>query len=687
LRANYFFKKYCKQNKINSVLISLDAKKAFDSVNHKYIEETLRAYGFGESFINIFKLLYKNISSKILVNGYFSESLKIERGVKQGDALSCAIFIICIDPLLRNINNAKNIKSITIKDRKKRNVKVNFRGAAFADDVSVICINERQSIQGVFDEYDKLTSRSGLELNADKTEILIINSDEVEKIDFRYNNQTLKINSILGLKICGLYYCNDINEEYNLNVTEKINKLTLKIKQWVPRRLTMEGKILIVKTFGLSQLIYNMQSYGFKKQDLVNTERIIFKFLWSTNENQNGIDRISRSILKNDYDKGGMKVTDVECLDRSIKLRQFFRANDSNHEISKIQVILNEDSKSESSIKQEYRQITDREDICQSAQESLNIITDYNRNSYANITSEEYETDKNLIDEVSSINLETYLGRKKKVFLMCIVKQLVNNDISTLGELILSNEHVKDKNLLKTIKMILQAIPKSLINIATCFNEEINSDKDELKYILITQTSRVSIDLVTVKQLQVILKLALKKVEVRDFNERLGITDFDPADILKFRKLCKNSKLRNIFFRLIHRDFFTHVRMKKYKMTVSDQCPRCGQLETVNHLLWECKYVQDIWNYYNDLMNKAGKQDECVLKYDNIYKPGNCQVSALIKIKLIQELIQIERPKNWNNDKLVELITSIIKIEEYNANLNRTFQKFKSTWNFIQSIL
>ena len=51
-------------------------------------------------------------------------------------------------------------------------------------------------------------------------------------------------------------------------------------------------------------------------------ERIIFKFIWSTSKNSNGIDRISRSIMKNEYEYGGMKVTDVESLDRSIKLRQ-----------------------------------------------------------------------------------------------------------------------------------------------------------------------------------------------------------------------------------------------------------------------------------------------------------------------------------------------------------------------------
>ena len=58
LRSNFFLKTYCKQNNIESVLVSLDAKKAFNSVDHRYIEETLRAYGFGEGFIGTFKLLY-----------------------------------------------------------------------------------------------------------------------------------------------------------------------------------------------------------------------------------------------------------------------------------------------------------------------------------------------------------------------------------------------------------------------------------------------------------------------------------------------------------------------------------------------------------------------------------------------------------------------------------------------------
>jgi hypothetical protein len=63
-----------------------------------------------------------------------------------------------------------------------------------------------------------------------------------------------------------------------------------------------------------------MQSYGFEKTELLSTERKIFKFLWSTKDNPNGIDRIKRSVMKNEFMNGGIKVTDIKCLDRSLKL-------------------------------------------------------------------------------------------------------------------------------------------------------------------------------------------------------------------------------------------------------------------------------------------------------------------------------------------------------------------------------
>jgi hypothetical protein len=58
---------------------------------------------------------------------------------------------------------------------------------------------------------ERLTRKSGLELNADKTEILRIghlNEHEV-LLSINYMGKVYKIRNVDQIKICGLYYCND----------------------------------------------------------------------------------------------------------------------------------------------------------------------------------------------------------------------------------------------------------------------------------------------------------------------------------------------------------------------------------------------------------------------------------------------------------------------------------------------
>jgi hypothetical protein len=676
LRSNFFYKNYCCKNDIDSVLISLDAKKAFDSVNHEYIKETLKAYGFGQNYIKTFETLYKDITARILINGFTSEKIKIERGVKQGDALSCALFIICIDPLLRNINKNNQIEEVKIRHRNKEIKSVSLKGAAYADDISIICRKTIKSIQAVFTEYERLTRKSGLELNADKTEILILNKKIGERINITYNNENYEINTVLEMKICGLFYCADLETEYNHNVTEKIGKMTIQLKKWTPRNLTMEGKILVIKTFGISQLIYNMQSYDFDNKELINIERIIFKFIWSTSTNQNGKDRIKRSILKNEHSKGGMMVTDIDCMNKALKLKQFVRAFKTDHVISSIQALSSSSDGKEKHVHREYSKITDDEPICKVAQEMMNLITDYNRNLYETMDLEISKTDKHLINDIVSINLEEYLKRKKLVFMQCIVKPLLQKGICTLGELTQAYEFETDRKATKTMKIILSVFPVTLIEIAKCYIEDINDDSNEVKFLKIINNVYKPIEDVSTKEIQNILKTVLKKVEEINFDQKLGTSNFEEENIIRFRNTCKNVKLRSIFHRLIHNDFFTHVKMKKYKMTETDKCPRCNEPETTKHLLWECVHSRNIWNIYNQLI-----LDENVNSYDDVYAVNNDYSTVLIKIKIIQELIQIERPKNWTPVRVTDIICQLMSTEKHNALITKTITKFNKKWS------
>ena len=118
---------------------------------------------------------------------------------------------------------------------------------------------DRRSIRRIFWPYERLTKRSGLTLNTDKTEILALHTDDIHEYEVKYKGVNLNIKSVKKLKICGIWCCNEIEEEYKRNIKDKINKVQHNIKLWNSRNLTFEGKISIIKTFGISQLIYVMQ--------------------------------------------------------------------------------------------------------------------------------------------------------------------------------------------------------------------------------------------------------------------------------------------------------------------------------------------------------------------------------------------------------------------------------------------
>jgi hypothetical protein len=681
LRTNYYFKQYCKKNKQNAVLISLDAKKAFDSVDHKYIENTLIAYGFGPNLINTFIVLYNKITARILVNGFQSESIKIERGVKQGDALSCAIFIICIDPLIRNIEKNCRIEPIVINKMNNRGrIGIEFKAAAYADDISVICRNSQESIQQVFNEYSRLTKRSGLELNAEKTEILRLDGNNQFEINIEYGGSIHRIKSVTKIKICGLFYCQNHEEEYQLNVRDKIEKLTCQIRKWSHNQLTMEGKNLIVKTFGLSQMIYNMQVYDVKEKELVQVERIIFAFMWSTSKNANGIDRIKRSIMKNSFSNGGLNVTDVDCLDRALKTRQFIRASNSNHPIAKVQAYLTNSNINDSKIKNEYANINTEETICSRALSTINVLTDYYR---SNITSEESEQEQ-VVNNIASIKIRTFLKRKNLLLHLCVLKPLTDASIETLGELCQEYEHNQDPDICQRIKIVMGAIPGNFKQILENINDNTICD-DNLKLITLEDNSRKEIEKVTTKEFQCILKKALNKIDVPNFSSKLRLNqEFPTSCISETRIMCKNIKLRSIYFRLIHNDFYTKVKMKKFKMIESDECLRCGNPETTRHLLWDCHHANNIWTLFNNLLINIGSPQDSVKSYDELYCNASSAAITTLKLKIIQELIQIDRPTNWNKEIILSVILEIIKIEKYISLTNNNLKQYNNKWNSIE---
>ena len=79
------------------------------------------------------------------MNGKIVDGFKILRGAKQGDALSCILLLMRIEPLLRNIEANLNIKALGSNEL-GRLLKV----YSFADDVNATVENDPETLHSIF---------------------------------------------------------------------------------------------------------------------------------------------------------------------------------------------------------------------------------------------------------------------------------------------------------------------------------------------------------------------------------------------------------------------------------------------------------------------------------------------------------------------------------------------------------
>ena len=113
---------------IPGILLQLDFRKAFDTIEWEFIQKTLALFNFGESIQRWISTFYTNPESSVLNNGFCTNSFKLSRGVRQGCPLSPYLFILSVEILACKIRQDKEIEGIRIF---KKEIKISqFPGAS-----------------------------------------------------------------------------------------------------------------------------------------------------------------------------------------------------------------------------------------------------------------------------------------------------------------------------------------------------------------------------------------------------------------------------------------------------------------------------------------------------------------------------------------------------------------------------
>ena len=170
---------FIKMRDYQGIMTAIDFEKAFDSLNWNFLHKSLEFFGFGESFLRWIKTFYKNISSCVINNAFSTPSFDVKRGVRQGDPLSPSLFIIVLELLALSIRNNDQIKGIAVDGSEITLV-------IFADDMTLF-VRDKLSYRNLFDTIDLFSTYSGLKVNYDKTEILLLGKMDVNSSELGVN--------------------------------------------------------------------------------------------------------------------------------------------------------------------------------------------------------------------------------------------------------------------------------------------------------------------------------------------------------------------------------------------------------------------------------------------------------------------------------------------------------------------
>ena len=175
----------------------------------------------------------------------------LSRGVRQGCPLSPYLFILCAEVLANAVRKDENIRGINIAN-------VECKLSQYADDTTMILDGSELSLSRTLLLLDNFAILSGLKINYEKTEALWMGSYKDRDFSIPSSKPiTWARGKVYALGV--LFSTSEINES-DINFREKIEKMKKMMSSWSARNLTLLGKIAILKSLVVSQIVYLLSS-------------------------------------------------------------------------------------------------------------------------------------------------------------------------------------------------------------------------------------------------------------------------------------------------------------------------------------------------------------------------------------------------------------------------------------------
>ena len=563
----------CEKQLRDGLILLVDFEKAFDSLSWKYIHEILPKFNLGPNFIKWISMFQNDSQSRVILNGHLSTPFKLKRGCRQGDPISPYIFILCSEMLALAFKNEPNFEGIKVLHK-------DHRLSQYADDTSIFMKASSANLNMSLKILNWFYSKSGLKINVSKTKVIRIG--QIRETDRRFGREN-NLDWVNTFTALGIEY-DVLNMEYitQNNIKGKIDSMRNAVRAWGCRNITPIGRVAVLKSLVLSRITHILLSLPSPSKDTIKTiEDICYQFIWKNNRHE-----VSKKTITKEIKDGGLKMLNIQEFDRSLKLtwmRKILNQTPEWAEFTKyyrIDYLLVTDTNYHAHIK---KTITNPfwKDVSVAYWDWFSKLKTF---CPAPVDSQLIWGNPNL-----NLPINNNLLRQKIIY----IRDLYNNEGIPLTQIELELK-TGIKMFFTHYQAIRRSIPQEWNQYMLNFRQDYNLSKP-INIEWLTKDKKGGTSLRKIWQLSA---NETPPISQQRWSEELNIAEeinWPFSYMLPFK--CRlNARIKYFQYQINHRSLITNKKLFQFELIDHEECDKCNEVETIQHLLVECDTLTNLWD-------------------------------------------------------------------------------------------
>lgn len=283
--------------------IFIDYKRAFDSIDRNILWQKLFYIGISSKIIRIIRNIYENIEICIRKDDEYTGFVKPGLGLMQGDSLSALLFALYISDLNANLQSS-GCPGVDVDAYNT------LQYLAYADDLVFLSTTHFHA-QRQLQILEKYNDKNKLELNVEKTKVLIFHKGRLRDKMYQFNYKQKQIEIVKNFNYLGIKFSSSgAISTMAKDIVDRSNKALGAVRTIIDKINTWEGKMKIYRTMITSILLYTVETWAFQCSDLLEKIQVrFFKLLFAWPKNtpnylvryELGINKIEFEIFKKSY--------------------------------------------------------------------------------------------------------------------------------------------------------------------------------------------------------------------------------------------------------------------------------------------------------------------------------------------------------------------------------------------------